>query len=181
MIDDKIKSKMQKLKILAERGCSGEKENAGDLLERMCKKYHISVEQIESSDTKTMHWFRHRRDKYSERLLSQCMYKTLGIGRPKYTRAKVKGGKPSSEIGVECTTPEAIEIELDYTFYTVCLDTEIERLYDMFIQKNNIFPPNSEKDAAATNSDTKITREDIAMYQAIKRQTRVAQITGGYK
>lgn len=173
---EELKNKLIKLKTLAERGSPGEKDNAAALLKKLCFKYGVSINQIDSLDHSEIRWFRHKRNKFSERLLLQCMYKTLGSGPTKYTHRSI-GGKAKTEIGVKCTAAEAIEIELDYSFFTACFDTESERLYDMFVQKNDIFPKNGEVEPASETA--KLTKEDIAMYQALQKHTRALQITGG--
>jgi len=169
MSDEKI-SRLKKLKVLAERGSPGEKENAATLLQKLCDKYQISPDQIESSDEIKLRWFRFKRGGRSEKLLLQCMFKTLGKGKTKYTRGK--GHHRVSEIGVECTASEGIEIDLDYSFYSVALEKEFDRLYNMFVQKNDIFPPNVEE----STGESKLTRADIQMYEAITKQSRVLQI-----
>lgn len=168
--------RLKKLKALAERGIGGEKENAAALLEKLCEKYQISQDEIESSDEIKLRWFRYTRGERFEKLLFQCMYKTLGKGHTKYTRRAAKGGR-TSEIGVRCTIVQGIEIELDYSFYSDALESEIDRLFEMFIQKNEIFP----SDVEESTGGKELTREDILLYRSIKKQTRVLQITGNIR
>ncbi|MFA5378381.1 MAG: hypothetical protein WC455_21685 [Dehalococcoidia bacterium] len=163
-----VDPRLKKLKALAERGVGGEKENAKRLLENLCNKYQISPDQIESFDEKKMRWFRHQRGRRFKHLLCQCMYKTLGEGAKKYTHGK------ASEIGVECTAAQGMEIELDYAFYSDALEVEIERLVEMFIQKNDIFPPN----CVVSSGNNGLTEEDISLYRGIKKHTRVLKISG---
>jgi hypothetical protein len=103
------------------------------------------------------------------------VYKTIGRGDKTYVHS---GRGNHSEVGTECTTAEAIEIELDYAFYSDALVKEMGRLYDMFIQKNNIFPPNSkeDEDLPEPNGGKKFTEEDIILYQSLKKQSRTLQI-----
>lgn len=178
MSEQKI-STLQKLKVLAERGVPGEKDNAKLLLEKLCKKYGLSVDDS-IPDERKIHWFAHKRDSFSDRLLCQCIYKILGYERQKqkYTHT-IKGKHIRSEIGVECNAAEAIEIELDYTFYYNHLKNEFERFYDMFIQKNSIFPPDDKAAPITESREKELTKEDIELYQGIKKQSRVLQITGG--
>ena len=98
------------------------------------------------------------------------MYKTLGK-TPRYTHTF----KKTCEIGADCTIAEAIEIELDYLFFSKILEEEIDRFYNMFVQKNDIFPPNSEADNEGDHE--KLTKEDILLYDGIKKQTRTLQIS----
>jgi hypothetical protein len=85
-------------------------------------------------------------------------------------------GKNRTEVGIECTAAEAIEIELDYKFYSDAFEKEMGRLYNMFIQKNSMFPPSEKEETSESSSDKEITEEDILLYRSIKKQTRVLQI-----
>lgn len=162
-------SRLKRLKALADRGIGGEKENAGVLFKKLCDKYHISPDQIESPEERKMRWFKHKRGDAHKLLLSQCIFKIVGRESKRYTHGK------KSEIGTECNPAEAIEIELDYRFYSAALDKEMERLVEMFIHKNDIFPATPNPDPKP-DGGKKLTAEDILMYQSIKKQTRVLQI-----
>ena len=176
MIQEEQKSRLQKLKILAERGSPGERDNAKLLLEKLCNKYNVSLDQIESSEKIELRWFRHKSGKLHMTLLNQCIYKVLNREFTGYQRSR--GSKKTSEIGVECTAPEGIEIELDYAFYAKHFEKETNRLLDMFIQKNNIFRTGGK---VSDSKESKVTEEDILMYQSIKKQTRTLQIEGDKK
>ena len=178
MIDsDEQKSRLQKLKTLAERGSPGERDNAKVLLEKLCNKYDVNIDQLGSSDKIEMRWFKYKKGNLYKQLLNQCIYKTLGKNFESYVRGR--GKHYTSEIGVECSVAESIEIELDYSFYSHHFEREMQRLLDMFIQKNKIFPPDNGEPKKEDN--TKISEEDILLYQSIKRQTRSLQIEGGKK
>jgi hypothetical protein len=161
-------SRLKKLKALAERGVGGEKENAQMLLERLCDKYQISPDQVESSDEKKLRWFRYRKGPALRKLLAQCIFKTLGKDSKTFGHAHTR----AREFAAECTAAEGIEIELDYDFYADALQKEMTRMLEMFIQKNSIFPPNVDLDS----SGKEISEEDMLLYRSIKKQTRVLRI-----
>jgi len=167
---DEIHNKLQKLKTLAERGSPNERDNARLLFEKLCKKYKISIEDITLSDEKKMCWFKYTGGDLFRKLLMQCIYKTVGITDKNYSL--YKRGKTRNLIGVECTIAQGIEIELDYAFYSEHLKIELQRLTEMFIQRNDIFPPNGPV------GEGKLTADDIKLACAIKKQTRVLQVTG---
>jgi hypothetical protein len=99
------------------------------------------------------------------------MYKVLGADKRKF-----RHGRCRTEIGVECTIPQGIEIELEYSFYESALDEDMERVFNMFIQKNDIFPPNS---PTSNNTESKpLTTDDINMYNALKKRSRTLMIKG---
>lgn len=174
MTEPEITYRLKKLKTLAERGIeSGEREAAANLLQKLCEKHNITADQIDGPEEKKMRWFVHKKSKYHKDLLTQCMYKIFGDHRAKYTKGA--GHYRKSMIGTECTAAEAIEIELDYAFFSAAFEKETERLFHIFIQKNDIFPEN----VPAVAPKTEVTEEDIAMYRGITRHTRVQQIERG--
>lgn len=160
-------SRLKKLKALAERGIGGEKENSQMLLEKLCDKYGISIDEVESSDERKMHWFAYQRGPQFRKLLAQCIFKTIGKGRKTYKHTHIRERK----LGTECTAAEAMEIELDYEFYAGAFKVEMTRLVEMFIQKNNLFPPNTE-----CSENAEVSEEDLLLYQGIKKQSRTLRI-----
>lgn len=175
---DEQNAKLCKLKTLAERGSPGEKEAAQFLLEKLCKKYDVSMDELSNIDDKTIRWFRYRQGDHFRKLLAQCIYKTLGGTDYSTYRRRNKHEKKrySNEIGANCTAAEAIEIELDYTFFSNNLEREIDRLTSMFIQKNDMFPKNVKTDDSEPSDTKPLTEEDILLYRSIKKQTRNLQI-----
>lgn len=163
MVDSPELSKLKKLKALAERGIGGEKENAQALLDKLCAKYEISPKSLDEEEERKLRWFRYRKGAPFRKLLAQCIFKVMG----KESKTYGPGESRKREFATECTAAEAIEIELDYEFYANALQIEITRLTEMFIQKNSLFPPGCE-----TESECKLTEEDISMYQALTRRTR---------
>lgn len=156
-------SRIKKLQVLAERGMDGEKQNAKRALERICEKQGISLEALDdSSDKKELHWFNYpRKNKLYHKLLHQCIYKALGDTEDfKYYRTGKK-----SKVGVYCTKSQAIEIELDFSFYKFNLDKELDRLISTFIQVNDIFPPDVPIEVI---EDTSL--EDLYLSMSIKKQ-----------
>lgn len=168
-------SRLKKLKALSERGVvPGERDAAAAMLKKLCAKYGIAKDQINEEEEIKIRWFKHKRSFPYNALLQQCIYKVIGAAetktRRKFTRS-YGGGRTRSEIGVECTAAEAIEIELDYGFYCLTWKDETKRLYDAFIGKNSIFPSD-----APHSEDSTFTTEDLNLYQGLKRRTRAVQI-----
>ncbi len=153
-----------KLKTLAERGVDGEKENAAALLQKLCEKNNISLDQLESEDLK-FRWFKYPRDAQFRKLITQCIYKTMGPGFKAYTIDR------KNQVGVECTPAQAIEIQLDYEFYAKHLKNELSRMVSAFIDANHIFPPNAPK-----GDGSGFDEKDIYLIRGIERRTRVQQI-----
>lgn len=165
-MNNEIKDTLQKLRILAERGCGGEKDNAEALLKKLCEKHNVFIEDLELKEIE-MHWFKfHRQFSAFKKLLYQCIYKTMGDKDYKLYRR----GRERGSVGLECTVAQAVEIELDYEFYSKHLEDEISRVTNAFIQVNGIFPP----DVKVVETEGKM--EDIYLEMGIEKRTRFAQI-----
>jgi hypothetical protein len=162
------KETLAKLKTLAERGSEGEKDNAAALLAKLCEKYGVNPDDVATEDVTAYYWFSHRRGKVFRTLLFQCMYKTIGVDYKTFTRSQNR----RAEIGTICTKAQAMEIELDYEFYSKHLQDDIDRLLSAFIQANSIFPP----DAPVAEEDTR-TSKDRMLQNGIERRIRTLLIT----
>ena len=75
---ESIKSKILKLKALAERGERGEAINAQRLLDKLLRQYGITLEDV-IENTEEKKWYKFAcRKKYEQKLLHQCYSKTSG-------------------------------------------------------------------------------------------------------
>lgn len=144
---------LKKLKALAERGESGERENAAAQLEKLLKKYGISEEELER-DAEQLCFFKYSQET-ERRLLMQIVYSVTG---------KVGGGtvgtytgRRRKKVSVKCTAAQKIEIEALYAFYKVAFEKELETFYSAFYMKNNIYPP---PELAAGKSFWELTEEE---------------------
>ena len=167
-----IETRLKGLKALAERGVGGEKENAAILLKKLCEKYSISIDEIESSEKIETHWFRYTGGDLFRQLLLQCLYKTMGGNWNKITYKQLRPKKTRCIIGVDCTFAQAIEIDLDYAFFSHHLKTDLQRVTDMFIQRNYIFAP----DGPVDDGTNKLSEADIQLALSLKKHTRTLQI-----
>ncbi len=164
MIDEKKLDLLRKIKALAERGERGEREAARVQLDRLMEKYNVKEADL-SDDVTGMHWFKFS-DDFERKLLFQIGYK-IAPDRPAY---KHKGGRGArTEIGFECTQAEALQIRIEFEFYSRILRDDLDLLYIAFIQKHQIYcdrPPKAEERAP------RLTKEQIA---------RMARIMSGLK
>lgn len=74
---ESIKSKILKLKALAERGEKGEAINAQRLLDKLLGQYGITLDEV-IEKTEERKWYKFAcRKKYEQKLLHQCYFKAL--------------------------------------------------------------------------------------------------------
>lgn len=138
-MDDKLRSRLEKLQNLAERGVGGEQETAKRKLAQLLKDNDLTEEDI-GNDAKSYHLFSYVYP-YRQKLLCQIIYKVLG---PQEGIAMYKTKGTRNKIGAYCTAAQKMEIELDFEFYSNLLDMEISTLTEAFISKQDIFPEGTE-------------------------------------
>lgn len=128
-----IIEKVQKMKVLADRGVGGEKDNAARMVEKMMEEHDITEEDLKD-DLVERHWVRYdSKDKYAKKLLAQIIYEVTADDT-----FWVRGRKAVA--GIDCTAAQAVEIAAKYEFfYNVYLE-DLEIFYSAFISKNRIFP-----------------------------------------
>ncbi len=135
MADEKNLELMKKLRILAERGEGGERENAQALLEKLMEKYHVAEADL-TEQRKTLHFFTYH-GKWEKQLVLQVAYKITDEWRKAYY---LKRGKNSrSSIGLICTEAEALQIQIASEFYCRLWAEELELFFQAFIEKHELF------------------------------------------
>lgn len=72
---ESIKNKLKKLLALAERGVQGEAENARRLLEKLCKEYGVSMEELLDENQMKFYRFDIGRNAIYKDLFTQCYCK----------------------------------------------------------------------------------------------------------
>ena len=129
--------KLMKIKNLSSEGVEGEKETARRFLEKLMKKYDVTEEELNGETAKETRWFKYRSGKpYHRDLIYQIIYSVVG------NRTTYKVGQ-KCVAGVDCDKVEAVEIEAKYNFYSKSFEKDLNLFYTAFVNKNNIFPPDS--------------------------------------
>jgi hypothetical protein len=72
---ESIKNKLKKLLALSERGVHGEADNARRLLEKLCKKYEVSIEELLDENQMKFYIFDIGKDAIYKDLFTQCFCK----------------------------------------------------------------------------------------------------------
>lgn len=113
---DAVRDRLLKVLRLAQQGIGGERTNAEVLLDKLCRKFRITREQLENADEpRTTHWFRFK-DKPELELLhgivGAVVGRTAGVWRDRARR---------NVFGVDATPAEAIQIGLMLEVYAPAL------------------------------------------------------------
>ncbi len=119
---DSIKNKLKKLLALAERGVQGEAENARKLLEKLCKEYGVSIENLLDENQKKYHFFEVGRNKIYLDLFAQCYYKVANTDRLSYKQIS------RSQIAVEMTAIQHAEMVSLFAWHKANFDKDLEEI-----------------------------------------------------
>lgn len=71
---ESIKNKLKKLLALAERGVQGEADNARKLLEKLCKEYGVSMEELLDENQLKRYYFDIGRNALYKDLFERCQF-----------------------------------------------------------------------------------------------------------
>ena len=160
-MEDK-KSLLKKLHALAERGEAGEREAAEAALERLTKKYSITIDELDTEEVKVFEFEFHGDDE--KQLLIQIAWKvTNSLGNCSQ--------KSNQLFVVHCTESQYIEIEFLFDFYRRVWKQEREMLLRAFVDKHGIYAKDVWYDRV---SNIKKMR---AMADCLSYETPVRQIT----
>jgi hypothetical protein len=117
---EKIRDRLIKLKNLAERGCQGEAIAARNALERLLKKYNLTVDDL-GSEEKTWRWIKTGRKGYSRELLFQCYYNM-------FDATEVMRKQYRDETAFELTAYEYTELVNAYEWHVANFEKELKRM-----------------------------------------------------
>lgn len=153
MVDEKKRELLKKLQELAERGVGGEKEGAQKKLEQLMKKYGIKDADL-SEDKEDDYDFKYH-NQFERKLLIQIFYKIVpDFTSHVYVYRRGKGSK--STYCMRCTKAQALQIQIEFEFYSALWEKEAAFFLEAFIQKHRIF--GTRKDDG--RNKTEMTREE---------------------
>lgn len=123
---------------LALHGVDGEKESAKKLLDKLLKKYNVSINEIEEEQPEVFAFTFH--GKWQRKLLIQVAYKVLDC-QPTCYNARVGNSKriSPSQIGIRCTKYQRTEIMFLHDFYCQLWESELDKLMLAFIYKHDLY------------------------------------------
>lgn len=133
-----MQERLKKIYALAMQGVGGEKEAAAELLEKLTKKYGVSIEELDEEKISSFEMEFH--GDIEKRLLVQVVYKVTGKSGNVYKMRYTESGRLcKTKSSVRCTEAQKIEIEFLFDFYKRLFEKEKEYLLKAFIQKHRIF------------------------------------------
>jgi len=124
---ESIKSKLKKLLALAEGGVEGEAHNARILLEKLCRQYGVSLDEIFNTDKKKWYVFNVGSQDIFKNLFLQCYCCVLNTGEMSYRKVSI------SKIGVELTAYEYAELSAMFKWHKDNFKKDMENMMDTLL------------------------------------------------
>ena len=166
---------LKKIKALAESGIGGEKENAKRILKDLMLKFNIKEDEIEEESIKEFD-IKMPRFFNAANLAAQIIYSIIGkevdSGKGLYIFKK------KSKYSIKATTSEFLEFEAKFKFYFYYFKKEINRFYDAFIQRNEIFPPAEKSREVTCREPTEEDYKMLALASKLEKHNYLKQIEG---
>lgn len=142
-MNEKVLNLAKKLKALADRGVGGEANNANEKLQQLCRKYNISISEIEE-DAVSIHCFFLGDTFFELKFFKQIVYSVNPIGRRIFQyKYKMKRAPGKIRMGIECTSSEFVEIMAKFEFFFSDFQKQSDLFYRAYIQKNRIYKKNT--------------------------------------
>ena len=139
-IDDTIREQLRKIQRLAESGVGGELENAKRLLESLCARYKVTVEQILDPERRQYRFPKPAAHEWD--LFRQCFAFVTQTNTIKYR-------KRGRSIWVECSNVEFLDLRACFGHYRALFNKELDDLLLAFAGRYKLFGPDN------PNSDQK--------------------------
>lgn len=161
--------KIKKVKALATNGMEGEKEAALKLLNDLCKKYGVSLDDLEEGEATHEYWVQVRTS--VSKLFIQCLAHMFGATerfRADFEEFKCNGHR---EFRLRMTPTEYIEFNVFFEWHRRNYLEEREKMRDLFfkgyISNHNLYPQETDEvfDEAQKDKPRMTMDEVIAINQ----------------
>ena len=152
MNKDKALERARKIKELSERGIGGEKENATNMLNKLLKKYNLSLDDLEGE--KIISKIFTYKNKIEQKLILQLIANVCPDANGWFLQNK-------KAIRLEAEVSLVFEVDLKYSIYKDALQQHLEDSFSAFVHVNNLY--------AAPNKNYKPTAKDIEEAERARR------------
>ena len=171
------KERLKKLYALAMRGVGGEKVQAQAILEKLLKKYAMTLADLDEEIINEYELEYHGREQ--EMLLKQTIYKVTDDSRCFYNLVYTYSRRRCrNRLGVRCTAAQKAEIEFLFSFYVRVWEKEKAAFLEAYIQKHSIFGNLKEGEKGR-----ELTLEELeklnALMKGLSDEQPLLQIEGG--
>ena len=171
------KERLKKLYALALRGIDGEKEQAQTILDKLLKKYAMTLDDLD--DKAIQEYDLEYHGKEQDRILMQTVYKVTDEKDTfNHLRYNHSGRACRTRLRVRCTAAQKAEIEFLFSFYVRLWGKEKEALLQAFFQKHRIFGSLKEGEEGKELSSEELLKLELLM-NGLSDEQPLKQIEGG--
>lgn len=153
---ESIKSRLRKIQALVEKGCEGEAEAAKRLLDGICRKYGLKIEDLLDQDKVERRDFNVGRNKIHLKLFVQCYAKVTGNKGVSFYR------ETPSVISLELTAYQYAEILNLFNWHKSNLkkdlDNAMQLCFEAYVHKHSLFRVRSEEEEKDDNTPVDFDR-----------------------
>lgn len=135
-----ILQRLKKIEALAAAGTAGERANAQRLLNQLCGKYGVTLQEI-VAQKKSWHAFKVR-GRLERRLFCCVLVHVVQTLHVRHT-------KTAHEYKCELTTAQAIDVQDCWNHYRTAWREQLADFFTAFVHKNRIFGPPADTDCEA--------------------------------
>mgnify|MGYP000293555073 CR=1 FL=1 len=177
-MNDSILELAKKLKALADRGEGGEKDNAAELLDKLCKKHNIDMADLDDKTMKERTFLVDYNDT-ARQFFIQVLCHVIGRERVRDGllgwKRKNEKDKTKKSYFIQTTDLEYLEISAKYDFYYRKYQEDLAIFYSAFIQKNRLGVSSNEK-KELTPEEREELQKIFKMMEGLNKHTMVRQI-----
>lgn len=172
---NRVIDKIKKLKELVDRGVDGEVFAAKRVIEQLCKKYDVNIEDLFKEEKKRYVFKIKYNNKFDKQLLFQCYAKVTNNKKISYFTSK---SRPNI-IEFDLTRIEYIDLKGMFEFYrkewSKITKSSLNDLFDAFISKNEI--SHNQED----NEHKTLTLEDWERISRIQNLMSTMEVSSYHK
>lgn len=180
MSSNSKKELLEKLATLSKRGIGGEAVNAEEILNRLLKKYNLTLEDVTNNHSNKIPREFIFEDSFQKRLLDQMLYAYFPQRKTYfYTNQRLKKNRQITII--ELTDEEYIEFAYAYDIYKESLKKELDMLYHAFICQNKLFPKETSKNESIIDISDIYNAEDLMKLEVFKSGIRKVNLKKAIK
>jgi len=160
---------LQQIKRLTTSSLAGERESASRMLEKLCKKYNISLDDL-ADEKEERYGFKYK-NKYEKKIVLQCIFLVKNC-------TSINGYSDRGKYITKCSKAQYIEILAVSEFYKRVWQKEIDEFLLAFIWRNEI---NSHCHERKENPKPPPPNQDsiLAKMRAIERAEYHKQLQSG--
>lgn len=171
------KERLKKLYALALRGVGGEKEQAQAILDKLLKKYAMTLDDLD--DEVIQEYDLEYHGKEQDRILMQTAYKVTDDKNAfNHLQCNHSGRACRTRLRVRCTAAQKAEIEFLFNFYVRLWEKEKEALLQAFFQKHRIFGNLKDGESGAELSPEELLKLELMM-KGLSDEQPLKQLTDG--